>query len=151
MAADTNQSLHPVDSVRKMVERINNALLRTDQIHHMDGKSETDWLRGKLKIIVASLHRLDELSYKRDVAHRSLAQMMLVLTNRRNGPARLGFRWRHPNRSGMLPARLKALRFEVAVSAGDLEQLRAGASEAGFSLSSRMRMITLAVAKKGTK
>ena len=34
-----DQSLYPVDSVPKMVERINNALLRTDQIHHMDGKS----------------------------------------------------------------------------------------------------------------
>jgi isocitrate lyase len=39
-----DQSLYPVDSVPKMVERINNALLRTDQIHHMDGKSECDWL-----------------------------------------------------------------------------------------------------------
>src|SRR4030081_3229262 len=39
-----DQSLYPVDSVPKMVERINNALLRTDQIHHMDGKSATDWL-----------------------------------------------------------------------------------------------------------
>src|ERR1700736_41473 len=39
-----DQSLYPVDSVPKMVERINNALLRTDQIHHMDGKSQVDWL-----------------------------------------------------------------------------------------------------------
>src|ERR1700686_5232822 len=39
-----DQSLYPVDSVPKMVERINNALLRTDQIHHLDGKSDTDWL-----------------------------------------------------------------------------------------------------------
>jgi isocitrate lyase len=39
-----DQSLYPVDSVPKMVERINNALLRTDQIHHLDGKSEIDWL-----------------------------------------------------------------------------------------------------------
>ena len=39
-----DQSLYPVDSVPKMVERINNALLRTDQIHHMDGKSDIDWL-----------------------------------------------------------------------------------------------------------
>src|ERR1700722_15542295 len=38
------QSLYPVDSVPKMVERINNALLRTDQIHHMDGNSDIDWL-----------------------------------------------------------------------------------------------------------
>jgi len=39
-----DQSLYPVDSVPKMVERINNALLRTDQIHHMEGKTDIDWL-----------------------------------------------------------------------------------------------------------
>jgi isocitrate lyase len=39
-----DQSLYPVDSVPKMVERINNALLRTDQIHHMNGKSDIDWV-----------------------------------------------------------------------------------------------------------
>ena len=39
-----DQSLYPVDSVPKMVERINNALLRTDQIHHLEGNLEHDWL-----------------------------------------------------------------------------------------------------------
>ncbi len=39
-----DQSLYPVDSVPKMVERINNALLRTDQIHHMQGQHEIDWM-----------------------------------------------------------------------------------------------------------
>jgi isocitrate lyase len=39
-----DQSLYPVDSVPRMVERINNALLRTDQIHHMEGKSGTEWM-----------------------------------------------------------------------------------------------------------
>jgi isocitrate lyase len=39
-----DQSLYPVDSVPRMVERINNALLRTDQIHHMDGKTAIDWV-----------------------------------------------------------------------------------------------------------
>ena len=39
-----DQSLYPVDSVPRMVERINNALLRSDQIHHMDGKRDIDWL-----------------------------------------------------------------------------------------------------------
>jgi len=39
-----DQSLYPVDSVPKMVERINNALLRTDQIHHLNGNPEIDWL-----------------------------------------------------------------------------------------------------------
>ncbi|NNF51619.1 MAG: isocitrate lyase [Gammaproteobacteria bacterium] len=39
-----DQSLYPVDSVPKMVERINNALLRTDQIHHMQQDHKIDWL-----------------------------------------------------------------------------------------------------------
>jgi isocitrate lyase len=39
-----DQSLYPVDSVPKMVARINNALLRTDQIHHMNGDDSIDWM-----------------------------------------------------------------------------------------------------------
>ena len=39
-----DQSLYPVDSVPKMIERINNALLRTDQIHALDGDNDIDWL-----------------------------------------------------------------------------------------------------------
>jgi isocitrate lyase len=39
-----DQSLYPVDSVPRLVERINNALLRTDQIHHLDDKDGIDWL-----------------------------------------------------------------------------------------------------------
>ncbi len=39
-----DQSLYPVDSVPRMVERLNNALLRTDQIQHMEGRREIDWL-----------------------------------------------------------------------------------------------------------
>ncbi|MFQ5633721.1 MAG: isocitrate lyase [Gammaproteobacteria bacterium] len=39
-----DQSLYPVDSVPKMVERINNALLRTDQIHHLSEDDSIDWL-----------------------------------------------------------------------------------------------------------
>jgi isocitrate lyase len=39
-----DQSLYPVDSVPRVVERINNALLRTDQIYHMEGKSGVDWM-----------------------------------------------------------------------------------------------------------
>ncbi len=38
-----DQSLYPVDSVPKMVERINNAFIRTDQIHHMNGDQRIDW------------------------------------------------------------------------------------------------------------
>jgi len=39
-----DQSLYAVDSVPKMVERINNALLRSDQIHHMAGDTRVDWM-----------------------------------------------------------------------------------------------------------
>jgi isocitrate lyase len=39
-----DQSLYPVDSVPKMVERINNAFLRTDEIHSLSGDSKIDWL-----------------------------------------------------------------------------------------------------------
>jgi isocitrate/methylisocitrate lyase len=52
VAADANdagqmypdQSLYPVDSVPNVVRRINNSLLRADQIHHMDGKNGVYWL-----------------------------------------------------------------------------------------------------------
>jgi isocitrate lyase len=52
VAADANdsghmypdQSLYPVDSVPNVVRRINNALLRADQIHHLDGKNGIHWL-----------------------------------------------------------------------------------------------------------
>ncbi|HTV97501.1 MAG TPA: isocitrate lyase [Steroidobacteraceae bacterium] len=39
-----DQSLYPVDSVPRVVERINNALLRSDQIYHLEGKSGIDWM-----------------------------------------------------------------------------------------------------------
>ena len=39
-----DQSLYPVDSVPRMVERLNNALLRTDQIQTLSGKGAIDWL-----------------------------------------------------------------------------------------------------------
>src|ERR1700740_1124263 len=51
VAADANdagqmypdQSLYPADSVPNVVRKINNALLRAAQIHHMDGKNSTHW------------------------------------------------------------------------------------------------------------
>ena len=39
-----DQSLYPVDSVPKMVERINNALMRTDEIHALNDDDSIDWL-----------------------------------------------------------------------------------------------------------
>jgi isocitrate lyase len=52
VAADANnaghtypdQSLYPVDSAPNLVRRINNALLRADQIQHMQGQNGTHWL-----------------------------------------------------------------------------------------------------------
>lgn len=52
IAADNNsafatypdQSLYPVDSGPNLVKRINNALLRADQIQHMEGKKGPYWL-----------------------------------------------------------------------------------------------------------
>ena len=51
VAADANdagqtypdQSLYPADSVPNVVRKINNALMRADQLHHMDGKNGTHW------------------------------------------------------------------------------------------------------------
>ena len=52
VAADANtagemypdQSLYPVDSVPNVVKKINNTLLRADQIHHAEGDDNIDWL-----------------------------------------------------------------------------------------------------------
>jgi isocitrate lyase len=39
-----DQSLYPANSVPHLVERINRALLRADQIHHLNGEHGIDWL-----------------------------------------------------------------------------------------------------------
>ena len=39
-----DQSLYPIHSVPKLVERINNALLRTSEIHWMKDDNEIDWV-----------------------------------------------------------------------------------------------------------
>ena len=52
VAADANnagqmypdQSLYPADSVPNLVRRINQALLRADQIHHAEGNDDVNWL-----------------------------------------------------------------------------------------------------------
>ena len=38
-----DQSLYSVSSVPTLIKRINNALQRADQIHHMQGKADTHW------------------------------------------------------------------------------------------------------------
>jgi isocitrate lyase len=52
VAADANvagemypdQSLYPANSVPLVVKRINNTLLRADQLHHAEGRDEIDWM-----------------------------------------------------------------------------------------------------------
>src|SRR6202034_3161783 len=52
VAADANdasqmspdQSLYPADSVPNLLRRLNAALLRADQIHHAEGRTETQWM-----------------------------------------------------------------------------------------------------------
>ena len=52
VAADANvagemypdQSLYPANSVPLVVKRINNTLLRADQLHHAEGKDDVDWM-----------------------------------------------------------------------------------------------------------
>jgi isocitrate lyase len=46
LAAQTypDQSLYPVNSVPALVQRLNNALLRADQIHWAEGNHDRDWL-----------------------------------------------------------------------------------------------------------
>jgi len=53
VAADANvagemypdQSLYPANSVPLVVKRINNCLLRADQLHHAEGNDDIDWLQ----------------------------------------------------------------------------------------------------------
>jgi len=40
-----DQSLYPANSVPAVVRRINNTLLRADQIHHAEGNTSVDWLK----------------------------------------------------------------------------------------------------------
>jgi len=52
VAADANlagqmypdQSLYPANSVPAVIKRINNALLRADQVRHLEGRHQTHWL-----------------------------------------------------------------------------------------------------------
>jgi isocitrate lyase len=52
VAADANdasqmypdQSLYPADSVPNLLRRLNASLLRADQIHHAEGRTETHWM-----------------------------------------------------------------------------------------------------------
>jgi isocitrate lyase len=108
VAADANlagqtypdQSLYPYDSVPAVVRRINQALMRADQIEHSQGKEWTDWFvhlvadgeagfGGPLNVFeltkamidagVASVHYEDQLSSEKKCGH--LGGKVLVPTS----------------------------------------------------------------------
>ncbi len=108
VAADANnsghmypdQSLYPADSVPNVIRRINNALMRADQIHHMDGKNGMHWMapivadaeagfggtlnafelmKAMIEAGAASVHFEDQLSSAKKCGH--LGGKVLVSTS----------------------------------------------------------------------
>lgn len=98
VAADANlsghmypdQSLYPANSVPQVVKRINQALQRADQIHHMEGDEEIDWfapivadaeagfggqlnvfelMKGMIEAGAAAVHFEDQLSSEKKCGH----------------------------------------------------------------------------------
>ena len=85
-----DQSLYPVSSVPHLVQRINNALLRADQIQHVEGKDGVDWFvplvadaeagfggplnafeltKAMIEAGVAAIHLEDQLSSLKKCGH----------------------------------------------------------------------------------
>src|SRR5690554_2331457 len=108
VAADANnagqmypdQSLYPASSVPDVVKRINNALLRADQIEHVEGGATRDWLvpivadaeagfggplnafelmKGMIEAGAAGVHFEDQLSSEKKCGH--LGGKVLVPTS----------------------------------------------------------------------
>lgn len=98
VAADANlsgnmypdQSLYPANSVPNVVKRINQALQRADQIHHLEGDSSIDWfapivadaeagfggqlnvfelMKGMIEAGAAGVHFEDQLSSEKKCGH----------------------------------------------------------------------------------
>ncbi len=95
-----DQSLYPVDSVPKMVQRINNALQRTDEIHALNGDTSIDWyapiiadaeagfggnlnafelMKSMIRAGAAGVHFEDQLSSAKKCGH--MGGKVLVPTN----------------------------------------------------------------------
>src|SRR5690349_19181587 len=108
VAADANdagqmypdQSLYPADSVPNLVRRINQALVRADQIHHSEGKNGIHWfapmvadaeagfggnlnafelMKGMIEAGAACVHFEDQLSSAKKCGH--LGGKVLVPTS----------------------------------------------------------------------
>ncbi|KGP89960.1 isocitrate lyase [Pontibacillus chungwhensis BH030062] len=98
VAADANlsghmypdQSLYPANSVPQVVKRINQALQRADQIHHMEGNHDIDWfapivadaeagfggqlnvfelMKGMIEAGASAVHFEDQLSSEKKCGH----------------------------------------------------------------------------------
>ena len=98
VAADANsgcniypdQSIYPADSAPTLARRINNAFIRTDQIHHLEGDDSTDWflpivadaeagfggvlnayelMRGMIEAGAAGVHFEDQLASAKKCGH----------------------------------------------------------------------------------
>jgi isocitrate lyase len=95
-----DQSLYPANSVPALVRRLNNALLRADQIDHAEGHDETYWLapivadaeagfggalnafelmKGMIEAGAAGVHYEDQLAAEKKCGH--LGGKVLVPTN----------------------------------------------------------------------
>ena len=95
-----DQSLYPVDSVPKMVERINNAFIRTDEIHTLNDDDSIDWfppiiadaeagfggnlnafelMKNMIRAGAAGVHFEDQLSSAKKCGH--MGGKVLVPTN----------------------------------------------------------------------
>jgi isocitrate lyase len=108
VAADANlagqtypdQSLYPSNSVPALVRRVNNALMRADQIERLDGKSDIDWyapiladaeagfggplhsfelMKGMIEAGAAAVHFEDQLAAEKKCGH--LGGKVLVPTS----------------------------------------------------------------------
>src|SRR6266849_58987 len=108
VAADANnagqmypdQSLYPADSVPNVVRRINQALMRADQIHHAEGSNDVNWfapliadaeagfggnlnafelMKAMIEAGAACVHFEDQLSSAKKCGH--LGGKVLVSTN----------------------------------------------------------------------
>ena len=95
-----DQSLYPSNSVPAVVKRLNNALMRADQIDALEGKTDTDWfvpivadaeagfggaihafelMRGMIEAGAAGVHYEDQLSSAKKCGH--MGGKVLIPTN----------------------------------------------------------------------
>ena len=129
-----DQSLYPSNSVPAVVKRLNNALMRADQIDALEGKSDTDWfvpivadaeagfggaihafelMRGMIEAGAAGVHYEDQLSSAKEVRPHGRQgshshQHVRTHPQRREARRRRPGRAHHPLRTDGRPGRYAA-------------------------------------------